>query len=207
MLIWDIFKRYDLNITGIFHVGAHKCEERGIYAKFGFGDDKVIWLEAIPQLVEWCKNNFPETLQIHQVLVSDKCEILDFHMTNFLYSSSMFKLKLHKEEHPEVYESNVLKLQSTTLAKFIQENAVNMNNYNFLYMDIQGSELKALKGLSEFIDKVNYIYTEVSVKELYEGQVLMPELTSFLEGHNFKLAEHKLTHHGWGDALYIRSSQ
>ena len=42
-----------------------------------------------------------------------------------------------------------------------------MDNVNFLNLDIQGAELKALKSLQDYLHKVDYIYTEVNVDYLY----------------------------------------
>lgn len=47
-----IFKKYKMNIKGIIHIGAHLCEELNEYLKYDIVNDKIIWVEANPELVE-----------------------------------------------------------------------------------------------------------------------------------------------------------
>ena len=52
--------------------------------------------------------------------------------------------------------------------------------YNFLNFDIQGAELKALKGMEEYLNKVDYLYTEVNSNYVYVGCALITELDEYL---------------------------
>ena len=78
-------------------------------------------------------------------------------------------------------------------------------DYNFLNFDIQGAELKALKGMEPYLSKVDYLYTEVNSDYVYKGCALIDEIDDFLSKHNFKRVLTKITQHGWGDALYLKS--
>ena len=42
----DITKNFNMKISGILHVGAHKCEELKDYLTFGLTKSKIIWVEA-----------------------------------------------------------------------------------------------------------------------------------------------------------------
>ena len=75
---------------------------------------------------------------------------------------------------------------------------------DFLNMDIQGAELKCLKGFERNLGMINAIYAEVNEKELYAGCALLPELDAWLSEHGFVRVHTHMTPHGWGDALYIR---
>ena len=71
-----------------------------------------------------------------------------------------------------------------------------------IWMDLQGAELLALKSLGQMIEHVDIIYTEVSYREMYTGQVMFSELNSFILSNNFKLQNH-LSLSGWQeDAIY-----
>ena len=63
----------------------------------------------------------------------------------------------------------------------INENNIDIKNYNFLNLDIQWAELMALKGFGNFINDFDYIYTEVNIDELYEKCVLLGELDEYLK--------------------------
>ena len=60
--------------------------------------------------------------------------------------------------------------------------------------------------MEKYLDKVDYIYSEVNEKELYIGCALIPQLDEYLSGFGFKRVETKMCGNtGWGDALYIKS--
>lgn len=74
-------------------------------------------------------------------------------------------------------------------------------------LDIQGSELAAIKSLGARIHGVNWIYTEVNTEEVYKGVPLIDDLDSYLTSRGFSRLLTLLTTAGWGDALYIRNDR
>ena len=78
-------------------------------------------------------------------------------------------------------------------------------NYNFLNLDIQGVELKALKGMEEYLNKVDYIYTEVNSVYVYKDCCIVTELDDYLKNFGLYRVETKwYDNDNWGDALYVR---
>jgi hypothetical protein len=77
--------------------------------------------------------------------------------------------------------------------------------YNFLNLDIQGAELKALKGMEDYLNKVDYIYTEVNKDYVYKNCALVEELDEYLKKFNlFRVETYWCENLQWGDAFYIR---
>lgn len=71
-------------------------------------------------------------------------------------------------------------------------------------MDVQGYELEVLKGFEQKLNDIDYIFTEVSVVELYEGGVHINNLDNFLENKNFIRSRTSLISNvPTGDALYV----
>jgi FkbM family methyltransferase len=56
---------------------------------------------------------------------------------------------------------------------------------DLIWMDLQGAELLALQSAGALLDKVRYIYTEVSHRPIYDGQCLFDELEAFLTARGF----------------------
>ena len=78
----------------------------------------------------------------------------------------------------------------------------------FLVLDLQGSELEALKGATNLLNHFDYIYTEVSKDNLYEDQGKWKEITNFLASQDFKLADWQYSKKlNWGNALYQRDAK
>lgn len=205
----QLYEKYDAfkNIIGVIHVGACTGEEREVYSNNNIED--VLWFEANPETYEiLCKNiNKYEKNQCFNVLLSDKeGEIVDFYVTsNFrAASSSMLKLKKHIDYYPEIKVEKTLHLETKTLKNIIENNVFDLKKYNFLNMDVQGSELKVLKGLDCYINDFDYIYSEINIEYLYENCVLLSELEEYLKGFGFSREETNITKFGWGDALFVK---
>jgi len=195
-------KKYNLKIKGIIHVGAHTGEEYSIYRELGI--KKIVWIEAIKELAY----GLAEKLEIDNnsiviwATISDKNGYYAFHITNNLASSSLLKLGTHLKHHPHIHNSNSTIVETYKLDSIIEVSSIKINNYNMLNLDIQGTELMALKGMGKNLKHIKYIYTEVNTEEVYKGCCLMKEIDEYLT--DFKRVETKITKYCWGDALYCR---
>jgi len=72
--------------------------------------------------------------------------------------------------------------------------------FNFLFLDVQGYELEVLKGASETLKHINWIFLEFSKIELYKEQPLLEDLDVFLK--EYKRIFNSQGKHG--NAIYIR---
>lgn len=189
-------------IKGIIHIGAHECEEKQYYDPIGITDEKVIWIEAMQEKVELCKKR---GLYVYNIVVSDyDNENVTFNVTNNGQSSSMLQLGTHMHHHPTVKVINQYQTTTTTMKTFIEQNKIDIDKFNFMNLDIQGAELKALKGMKEYINKIDYIYLEVNSEYVYEKCALLPEIDNFLGTLGFKCVCLEMTPNCWGDAFYVR---
>jgi hypothetical protein len=80
-------------------------------------------------------------------------------------------------------------------------------NCNFWNFDIQGAELLALKGATDWLPYADALYLEVNEKELYKKCGLIGDIDAFLKPYHFKRVITDITPYGWGDALYVRVSE
>lgn len=204
MLIPDLFSKYDIRPSGIIHIGAHLCEERGVYHAAGVGDDRILWIEANPTLVNQIRN-MDHNIRVIQGVVSDEEADVTFHVTNNGQSSSFLELGTHRMHHPYVWESHRLQLRTTTLPDLLKKNNMDVTGYNMLIMDIQGAELHALQGAEDILKNFDHIYLEVNDEEVYKGCGLFTDVATFLEKHGFVLKERVMTGWKWGDAYFVRS--
>jgi FkbM family methyltransferase len=203
----DLCANYKFIPKGIIHVGAHNAEESGSYKELNV--ENVIWIEGNPDIFNSLYENFKEKgNKIFNYLVSDSDDTeYEFKVTNNGESSSILELGTHKEKHPHIFVTDKKILNSKTLDSIILENSINIEEYDFLNLDIQGAELLALKGFTKNIDSIKYIYTEVNVDFLYENCALISEIDNFLYSYGFHRKETKiLEEYGWGDAFYIRKN-
>lgn len=195
-----LVKQYDLKLRGVLHIGAHECEEAKMYESLGMRP--VTWLEANPVLGERQRK-----LGFHvvDILASDTDGVSTvFNIANNGQSSSMLAFGEHSKFHPDVHYTHTITLKTKRVDTLIREQKWDMSKYNFLNLDIQGVELRALKGMGPYLDGFDVVYTEVNTGQVYEGCNELKELDEFMAAKGFYRAETKMTDCKWGDALYLR---
>jgi len=195
-----LVRKYNINFKGILHVGAHECEELSDYEKY-LPRNKILWVDALPGKVQFCKDKYPGVL-IENAVVSDKIETIRFNVSNNGQSSSMLNFGLHSQYHPHVHYVTCFEAETKLLKDILPKYNI---DYNFLNFDIQGAELKALKGMEEYLSKVDYLYTEVNSDYVYENCGLINELDDYLKQFGLVRVETSWTDYKWGDAFYIRA--
>ena len=198
----DFLLSKNININGIFHIGAHQCEEMGFYNKLGIKKEDIVWIDAIPANVAAVTNRgIPN---VYTAVITDKDdEEIVFNISNNVQSSSVLELGTHSQEHPGIVYVDKIHVKSITIDTFFERNNIDASKYDFWNFDIQGAELMALTGASESLKYARVLYLEVNEKELYKNCGLMNEIDTYLSKYNFKRVLTNITEHGWGDALYI----
>lgn len=195
-----LVEKYNIKFSKILHVGAHECEEMNSYRKY-VQDGDILWVEAIPSKAEKCKELYPDT-NIINAIVSDCSMNIKFNIANNGQSSSILEFDLHETFHPHIkyvdsFVGHTVRLESI-LRDFFSPNFVNL--------DIQGVELRALKGMGNLLDSVQYIYTEVNCDSVYKNCDRIEDIDAYLEGFGFKRFETKWCgEYKWGDAFYIKN--
>jgi FkbM family methyltransferase len=200
LISFENIKNYGITAHGVIHVGMHRAEEYPIYKKAGV--DSILFIEANRDLAHAWKVDDDYCYVVHAA-VSDKVEEVEFNITNNGESSSILELGHHSKVYPHIVNVKSVKMKTTTLDTIIEKVGIYDFHWNILNLDIQGAELKAMKGLTSW-DNVDAVFTEVNFVEMYKGCALEPELTAFLEEKGFKKVEEVDTGCGWGDALYIK---
>lgn len=191
------------HMRGVFHIGAHECEEREMYNKCEIEDPKIVWIDGNDQKVNEMKEKYPSA-RVFSALIDEEERDVTFYITNNGQSSSILPLGTHKDHYTTIVVSEEQKLRTTTVKRFIEDNTIDMTDLNFWNLDIQGTELSALRGAGDYIKYADAIYCEVNVEHVYQGCALLPELDAFLESKGFQRVAMKLMPQGWGDALYVR---
>lgn len=204
--IQELKDKYKLNITGILHVGAHECEELSDYIKIGVPYKNIFWIEAMNEKVDQMKMKYGNMVNIYQALIDieDDTEV-NFYKTNNGQSSSILEFGIHSINHPHVQVNSVEQMKTSRLDTVITKNNIPMDNVNFINLDIQGVELRALQSMSTYLSNIKYIYTEVNIEEVYKGCAKMNEIDEYLAKFGFKRYDTRIYRDfGWGDAFYMK---
>jgi hypothetical protein len=199
----EIISKHSIVVNGVFHIGAHECEELSFYNSLGLTNEDVVWIDALDSKIEDAKNRgIPN---VYKGVITDKDdEEVSFNVSNNSQSSSVLEFGTHLIEHPWAWYINKTQETSITVDTFFNRNNIDCSKYNFWNFDIQGAELMALKGAVKSIQYANILYLEVNEKELYKDCGLIHEIDEFLEEYKFKRVLTNMSEHGWGDAIYIK---
>jgi tRNA isopentenyl-2-thiomethyl-A-37 hydroxylase MiaE len=119
-------------------------------------------------------------------------------------SSSLLPPKDHLADHPDVTFEKKIRVECTTIDEWIKSN--NIEKVDLLWLDMQGHELNALKAGLVTLEKVQAVYTEVNLKEVYDGAPLYGELREWLEERNFKVEVEEIPWEDGGNVLFVRRS-
>ena len=113
----ELVKKYNLEINGIIHVGAHTLEEKSVYDTLNIKN--VLWFEANYEIANSMKVQFPNEKIYSYAICDVDNQDKDFIVTNNYQSSSILELKTHKIEHPHVTEIKRISVKTKTLDSFI----------------------------------------------------------------------------------------
>lgn len=198
-----ILKDHNISVKGILHIGAHECEELKDYVSEGIYPGNIDWIEANKVIVERMKSRgIPN---IHNFAVDSEEGEAEFFVTNNGQSSSLLKFGTHEQSYPWCKVTEVQKVQKKRLDTFFKENpSFSVAEHNFWNLDIQGSELNALKSAEDYLNTVDAIYSEINIQYVYQNCGLLQEMDNFLATKGFQRVKTSMTDAGWGDALWIK---
>lgn len=84
----------------------------------------------------------------------------------------------------------------------------NIACFDLVWMDLQGAELLALRGMGDLIGTVRAMQLEITYRELYRRQAMWPEVRTFLEKQGLSLIDEWPDVCGYfGDAVFVRDSR
>ena len=193
---------WNIKPNGVLHVGAHKGEESGEYTRHNWG--KVVWVEAQPELVTYLRTLLkPENNQVLEAAVWDESGTeLDFNLASNGESSSLLDFGSHATSYPHIIFESSIKVRTKRLDEIIPKDRF----ADFLNMDVQGVELKALQGLGSRIIEFKWVYTEVNKNEVYKNCTRIEEIDEYLSKFGFsRTVTRWVFGKGWGDALYTQT--
>lgn len=198
-----LIEKYDIPITGIIQIGSNYAQEDELFNNIGI--QNKIYIEPCQKAFKFLKEKFNqvENVTLFNVACGEKKEFKEMFVEsqNGGASNSFLKPKLHTELFPHItFEEKemveVVKLDDLTFDR---------TKYSILMMDCQGAEGFIIKGGTETLKTINFVYTEVLTAELYEDNFLINDLDVLLS--DFKRAETSLTNFEYGDALYVRKNK
>ena len=201
----QLLTKFGIATRGVIQVGAHEAEELPTYLELGA--KHVLLIEANPALIDGLRSmarTLPGVTVAHRA-INDVDGPVDLHVTTYDKASSILPLKLHQQTYPNVVEKAVVQVPGARLDQLMESLGLDRADFNILCLDIQGAELRALRGAARTLEAIEAVLVEINFEELYEGCAQVEDIDDFLGDRGFdRVATLTPYHSSWGDALYVR---
>ena len=216
-------------VRTILDIGSRDLMQSFEFKTF-FPECKVHAFEANRRAIETCRNNLrprvppvndhghpfrgvpdrdKEDITLYPWAVSDKSGLIDFHEVDLerspspsIGASSIFKVR--DDFTREEWVQNKVTVPTGTIDGWRETE--NIPKIDLVWMDIQGAELLAFKGMAKTLAHVKAIHTEAGVKAYYHGHTLLPEIDEFLAAHDFVRAKTEMAHEWEANVIYVKRS-
>jgi FkbM family methyltransferase len=186
--------------------GAAGGEDTAISAAF-WPKCRIFAFEPVPhsyQRLAAAVAPYPNVSAIPMGLFNRSGETKMHLSNNGFGSSSILKPTGHLTFHPSVKFDEQITIRVTTLDLFAAEHG--LSAVDFLWLDMQGAELAALKEGEQMLTTVCAIHMEVSLKPTYEHAPLYPEVRSWLKARGFSVANEALPYRDMGNVLFVNNA-
>jgi putative glycosyltransferase len=204
-------------IRGVIHVGAHRGQEVNPY--LAHGCERIVLIEPNPDACLILRDRFGSRREIDVIEAAalDEPGIARLHIhtsrTGSTEPASVLELKRFKEIVPTLETPRTVEVYADRLDTLLERSGIDVTEFQLLNIDVQGAELRVLRGAEQTLASVAAVLVEVHVVELYDGAASELEVDEFLKERGFERAGviyHELyDDHGsfpaWGEVLYVRS--
>ena len=189
----------------IVEAGAHKGTDTAEMA-YRWPDAIIHAFEPVPEIYKILTLNTGRysNVKTYQLALSDRNGFAKFHTSEGTSdeSGSLLTPKEHLKIHPTVKFNKEIKVRTIMLDSWAKEN--NISKVDFMWLDMQGMELKVLKKSKIIFPNVKLLYTEINLKETYKGVDLYSEYKQWLVSNGMTLIFENTYWKDSGNALFIR---
>lgn len=197
----------------IFDVGANRGLKTKEFIKH-FPGAELHAFEPYQPLFAELESQFSglKNIHLHNLGISSQPGQKIFNVNRGIDTSSFLTSKhTGLSSDAQVATLSQVLLRLTTMEKVVEERKI--SRIHILKLDIQGSELDALKGAQRLLKekKIDLIFTEAYFVEQYVDQPLFYDIASYLKQYDYFLQDIYNPIYGknrlaWCDAVFIRNN-
>lgn len=181
-----LLKHY--KIDKVLDVGANSGQYATQLFQIGY-KGKIISFEPVKQVfsVLQKKASQKKNWTVFNYGFGNKTEECIINISKNTYSSSLLDIMpSHIKGAPESEYISKEKVQIKTIDTVYSE-LIKDKDVVLLKIDVQGFEKNVLDGAKKSLGKIKGIQLEMSIEELYKGEMLFVDMARFLKEHNFNL--------------------
>lgn len=203
----DIIRQHLPPSPTVFEAGAHIGSDTSEMAET-WPDAKIYAFEPIPKIFKQLRSNTKRFKNVHcyKLAIGEKSGNVKIYVSGGASdgSSSILAPKEHLNLHPDVTFPEQISVKVESIDSWAKNQEI--KDIDFLWLDLQGLELAALKGANRILKTVSAIHTEVNLVEVYEGVPLYPELKSWLKNYDFRVEIEAIDWDDGGNVLFVKDN-
>lgn len=184
----------------VLDVGSRNAFEAGLIS-MTFPRARIISFEPNPAgfvaCKEWAKD-WP-MIELHQVACSDYEGTADFYVVGHNDGGSSLLEPIDVPYSDNTHTKTTVQVRR--LDNILRE--LGVERVDAVWMDIQGVELQALKGMGDYLKDVRVLHAEASPLAYYRGQGLKDELEQFLANQGYRQQFYPAHGHPYGEGDII----
>lgn len=211
-----LIKRHVPPDAVVVEAGAHRGEDSVRLVEF-LKPRKLYAFEPVPDLFKALqeKTRSVPTIECVPYALAEKSGMSTMHVSSGYHelpgdlriagdgSSSLLRPTGHIDFCPTVEFTRKVDVPVTTIDEFAKQHDV--ARIDFMWLDLQGMELKALEGAQALLPTVSSIYLEASTSPLYEGAPTFNEVEQWMKSRGFVPRYVAIPKDGHGNALFVRA--
>lgn len=178
----------------VFDIGSRDARQALQLADL-FPGAEVVAVECNPATLEACRRNVARNSRLRLVpkAINSYTGRCTFHPTDPRRTVTSWadgnpgasSLFVANGDYPiETYVQDTIEVDCVRLDELCA--TLGIDAIDLIWMDLQGAELLALESAGTLLDKVRYLYTEVSHRPIYHGQCLFSDVEAFLTARGFR---------------------
>ena len=189
----------------VFEAGAHIGSDTTEMAE-NWPDAEIYAFEPIPKILKQLESNTKRFKSIHcyKLAIGEKSGRMKIHVSggDSDGSSSILEPKEHLSLHPNVTFSKQIPVEVKDIDSWVKSEK--LTTIDFLWLDLQGYELAALRGAKKILQNVSAIHCEVNLVEVYKGAPLYSDLKKWLEEYGFRVEIEAIDWDDGGNVLFVK---
>ncbi len=200
----DIIRPFLPENPHILEAGAHGGQDTVILAQ-SWPLGTLYAFEPVLKFVEFTKREIVKH-KVNNVQLFPLALSVSSGEQSFYYSTTIGAASSLLEDNGlEIcnYQDTLMKVQSTNLDEWAQKNQI--DHIDFMWLDIEGSELPVLRSAPNVLKTVKVILTEVNFLEFRKNSTQYQDLYEFLTTNGFTLYRIWGNPKWQGNALFVRS--
>ena len=169
----------------VLDVGANRGQFSS-FARYLWPDADIFGFEPIPHEAKKYRTVMGDGAKLHECALGSRQTKMQLHLASRADSSSLLPLGEVQKSFFNMDEIGKINVPVVRLDEILSIG--NIQAPTLLKIDVQGFELEVLRGAEKLFSEIDWIYVEASFVELYEGQPMFEEISSFVAelGYSFR---------------------